>query len=195
MNEYVFFYRDNVNNQSRDCVAYLDINDLQNRHVNCDNCFIIHGANYSKSFNGEAPYENVTTILSKQEYDSLIRRGETKVDIQPIIEKLLSYENEVLFEQIVEEEKEYLCEEYSLSKDDVEEIFDNYSLDYRDRGIVYNVWNSIEDFGYDMAEAYDYIGGYDPISRYFDYVKFGEDLVEENDYYELKNGRIVGLNY
>ena len=42
-----------------------------------------------------------------------------------------------------------------------------------------------------------YIKDDDPISsKYFDYEKFGEDLVEDNEHFmELYDGRVVSLSY
>ena len=78
-----------------------------------------------------------------------------------------------------------------------EKIFNEYYLDYRDRGIIGSVFSDSSDLGYEEAWSLGYIKNGDTISeRYFDYDKFGEDLVNEDEnYLELDDGRVVSLNY
>ena len=74
--------------------------------------------------------------------------------------------------------------------------FDEYYLDYRDRGIVGCVFDNTSDLGYEEAWQLGYIKNGDTIAeRYFDYEKFGEDLLEDENYFELSDGRVVTLNY
>ncbi|KKK70607.1 hypothetical protein LCGC14_2922280, partial [marine sediment metagenome] len=114
-------------------------------------------------------------------------------DIEPIFVKLEGKENEKLFEEIIEEEKEYLKEEYYLSDKEVEEIFDNYYLGYRDRGIVGRIYEDVEELGQEEAETY--IENLSNFSKYFDYEAFGQDLVSGDNYLELSSGRCVHLCY
>lgn len=87
-------------------------------------------------------------------------------------------------------------DEYDISEEDVEEIFENYRLDYRDRSIIGYIYSNTSELGYDEAFDLGYIKPGDVISeRYFDYEKFGEDLLEEEQYMELSDGRVVCLNY
>ena len=117
--------------------------------------------------------------------------------IQPIYDKLLSEENEKFFEAIIEEEKEYLMDEYNLDEEDIDTIFDNYGLDYRDRAVVGYVYDDAHDLGYNEAYNLGYINDNDSIaSRYFDFEAFGEDLVSEDECFcELADGRVVSLCY
>lgn len=62
------------------------------------------------------------------------------------------------------------------------------------------LWGTVYEDYYELGENEAWSLGYtsqsasEIISRYFDYEKFGEDLVEENDgYVELDDGRIVYL--
>ena len=109
----------------------------------------------------------------------------------------MSDENEELFNEIIEEEKEYLMDEYNLDEDDIEQIFDRYYLDYRDRGIVGSVFDDTYDLGYETAWSLGCVNNDDSImSRYFDFEKFGEDLVNDDEnYLQLNDGRCVSLNY
>lgn len=96
-------------------------------------------------------FDNITSVLSKDEFVQLdqynkaihdIGYGITKGDeryqkgielynsIKPILDKLQSEENQTLFEQVQQEEKEYMMEEYSLDEEEAEFIFNNYGLDY-----------------------------------------------------------------
>ena len=214
MREYIFLYKDNT--EDRDCCAYIE---ARAERFECGHYFgsvILHGACYSG--HDFADYDDIKTVLTEEEYNQLIKfnkdindlgYGITKGDerynkgielckaIQPIYDKLLSEENEEFFEQIQEEEKEYLMDEYNLDEDDIETIFDNYGLDYRDRAVVGHVYDDTYDLGYETAWSYGYVGNGDSImDRYFDFEKFGEDLVNKDEYYcQLADGRCVSLMY
>ena len=194
MREYTFLFKENETND-RDCVRYIDLEDLKKNDVCIDGRFNVHGACYSMSLKEEdADYENITTILTEEEYKMLCNpKGK---DFTSIIEKLESEANAELFEQVIEEEKEYLMDEYNLDEDDIDTIFDNYGLDYRDRGIVGCVFDDACDLGYEEAYALGYVDTRNSIvERYFDFEKFGEDLLEEEQYMQLNDGRCVYLNY
>ena len=196
MKEYVFLYK--VNSNDRDCVAYMNLNDLKENHLCIDGKFNIHGACYCGSLGGayhNAKYENIKTVLTEEEYNLLCNpKGQ---DLTEIIKKLESEENEKLFAEIQEEEKEYLMEEYNLNEDDIEEIFDSYYLDYRDRAVVGCIFDDAYDLGYEEAWSCGYISNNenDIASRYFDFEKFGEDLLQDDPYIQLSDGRCVILNY
>ena len=193
MRKYTFLYKENTDD--RDCVAYIDLDDVKKKHLCIDGKFNIHGACYSMSLGGchhNVSYEDIKTILTEEEYNLLCNPDGT--DLTGIIEKLESEENQVLFEEVMEEEKEYLMDEYNLDEDDIETIFDNYGLDYRDRGVVGYVFKDAEDLGYEEAWSLGYVSNDDSIvSRYFDFEAFGEDLKDEENYCELADGRIVSL--
>ena len=194
MSKYTFLFKENGTND-RDCVKYVELKDLKENHICCDGKFNVHGACFSMSLKDDnMSYEDITTILTEEEFKTLCNpKGE---DLTSIIEKLESEENEELFEQIIEEEKEYLMDEYGFDEKDIEQIFDEYYLDYRDRGIVGCVFNDIYDLGYEEAYQLGYIDNRDSIvERYFDFEKFGEDLVEEEQYMQLNDGRCIYLNY
>lgn len=210
----VFLYKENT--EDRDCCAYVETR--LERFV-CGHYFskvVLRGACYS---GGDfAPYENIKTILTKDEYEQLVQFNEkitdlgcvtTKDDdrynkgielyevIQPIFDKLLSEENEELFKQVVEEEKEYLMSEYSLNEDDIDTIFNNYGLDYRDRAVVGHVFKDVYDLGYEEAWSLGYIDNRNSfMEKYFDFEKFGEDLANDSESYcKLTDGRYVYLCY
>lgn len=92
---------------------------------------------------------------------------------------------------------EYLKTEYDLSDRDIEEILNEYTEDFRDRSIVSYVYDNSEEVGREEAWQLGYIKDDDSISsKYFDYKKFGEDLVNDDEYFmELWNGRVVRLSY
>lgn len=183
----LFFFKENDTND-RDCVRYLDVDSLNRGYTSiCGACF---WGNF-----GHPAYENVTTILTEDEYNLVLGSGER--DMSTIIEKLRSEENDKLFEQVQQEEIEYLMDEYNLDEQEVCEIFDNYNGSYRDRGIIGTIYDDAYDLGYDMASGCGYIGRENEhiMERYFDFGKFGEDLLDDYDYYELSDGRVVSLNY
>lgn len=195
MKEYTFLFKDN--SEDRDCCAYVRIEDLKTAHRGIDGKFNIHGACYSKSLKN-VNFEDVKTILSEPEFDTLCNyNGE---DLTEIINKLLSEENEALFEEVQEEEAEFLRDEYALYEEELEAIFEKYYLDYRDRAVVGCVFKDAYDLGYEEAYSLGIIdnhmekSGFD-YDRYFDFEKFGEDLTEEESYCELPDGRIAYLCY
>lgn len=214
MRKYVFLYKENT--EDRDCCAYIE---ARAERWECNHYFgsvILHGACYSG--HDFADYEDIKTVLTEDEYNQLVKFnkdindlgcGITKGDerynkgielckaIQPIYDKLLSEENEEFFEQIIEEEKEYLMDEYNLDEDDIDMIFNNYCLDYRDRAVVGYVFDDTYDLGYEEAWSLGYVdSNNDSIaSRYFDYEAFGEDLANDEYHCKLADGRVVSLMY
>lgn len=211
---YLFLFREK-DSDDRDCWAYID---SRNPRFECNHYFgsiSLNGACYcGHEF---PPYENVETVLTEAEYNELIQfskaicdlgSGITKGDerynkgialtkvVQHIYDKLESEEAKEFQKKIIESEIEYMKDEYSLDDADIEKIFDEYYLDYRDRGIIGNVFKDVSELGYEEAWSLGYIEKGSVAERYFDYEKFGEDLVNENEsYLELDDGRVVYLNY
>ncbi len=194
MSEYVFLFKEK-NTKDRDCVKYIDLDDLKKNHLCCDGKFNVQGACFCRSLKDSiALYEDITTILTKKEYELLCNPcGD---DWQEIIQKLSSKENQELFEKVKQEETEYLMDEYGFDEEDVERIFENYYLDYEDRGVVGCVFTDAYECGYEEAVSIGYINNKDDVvSRYFDFESFGNDLLMGENYLELDDGRVVYLNY
>lgn len=195
---YTFLYKDNTDD--RDCVAYIDLKDLKENHLCCDGHFNKHGACYLMSLMDDGrygtPYEDIETIiLTEDEYHRLCNpEGQ---DLTGIINKLESDENQKLFQKVIEEEVNWMEDEYGLDKYDIKDIFDEYYLDYRDRGIIGCVFKDAYECGYEEAYSLGYIDNKNDLtSRYFDFEQFGEDLVRDDSYYcQLRDGRIVCLSY
>ena len=218
MKETVFLYKEN--SEDRDCVAYIEV---EPSRFECNHYFSgvgICGACYSS--HNFANFEDITTILTKAEYNQLLQFAEdikalgcgiTEGDeryikglelckaIQPVFDRLLSEENQALFEEIQAEETEFLMDEYGLTEDEVTDIFDNYSLEYRDRGVISCIFADEYDLGYEEAYSLGIIDGgmekhgFD-YGRYFNFEKFGEDLINDDErYYQLDDNRVVCLNY
>ena len=80
-----------------------------------------------------------------------------------------------------------------LTLKDIEDIFENYYLEYRDRGIINYVYDDVYDLGEEMIDSCYDLDDY--IKRYIDYEKFGNDLLLDDYYVELDDGRVVSLNY
>lgn len=203
-----------LDNNDRDEVKYIEF-----RGFECGHYFSglhIVGACFS-GFEKELrervvnDFESIKTVLTKEEFlhlfeldDKLESLGykiekdsekykkgiEIMQEYHDTIEKkLLSEENEQLFKKIVEEEKEQVKNEYNLSSEEVEEIFDNNPLDYQDKGIISAVYDNIDEF----VEEEKWSMGWNDFP-YFDDEKFAEDLLGNSGYYELENGRIVVYN-
>lgn len=189
---YTFLFKENDTN-NRDCVKYIKLKDLSAAPTPINHHYNIYGPCFSMSLKPKYDFDNITTVLSKDEFDVLCSGKYDESTMNSIIEKLNSDENKALFEQVQQEEIEFLMEEYSINEDDVEYIFDNYYLSYRDRGVVSYIFRSIEDAGYEEAHSLGYAT--DENDRWFDYEKFGEDLLNEEQYLELSSGAVVYMNY
>lgn len=164
-----------INENDRDCVKYIDTEEIG--AFECGHYFVglrINGACFSGYLEEikEQNFKNITTILTEEElkrlfeFDEKIRelgygivqgdkryqKGlEYKAEIQDIIDKLNGKDNEKLFEKVQEEEKEVLKKEYDLTDEDIDYIFDNYGLEYRDKCIIYKIKK-------DIVLAYEEVG-------------------------------------
>lgn len=187
------------NSDDRDCVKYMEFEGFE-----CGHYFgglYIEGAcfgGFEKEFRDlvENNFDKLETVLTKDEFMKLFELNDKIKDLgygidkdseryrqgvqilkeyQNTIEKrLLSEENKQLFEKVKNDEKEYIKKEYYLSDDEVNEIFDNYNLDYRDE----EKWS----LGYENQP-------------YFDDEAFGDDLLNSESYLELDSGKIVEYAY
>lgn len=198
-----FLYRTKAADD-RDCCAYIDIADLKRSQTCIDGKFNICGACYSMSLgrrysdhhNADLAYSEIDTILTEEQYNRLLnpKAGDDYTDI---IKALTSIEATEFAEEIFESEAEYIQEEYGLSYDEVMEAYHNYPGDYQDRAIIEYVYQDSSDLGY--AEMENYFASRNLsnfLMDYFDYEKFGEDLVNESRcYLELSSGMVVYLNY
>lgn len=213
MSKYIFLGKIK-NSDDRDCVIYMEFKGFE-----CNHYFAglrTSGACFSGRLNEiKDNIDNFESILTKEELlrlfeldkmlDDLgygIEKGSEKynkgIEIlneyeNTIGKKLASEENEKLFKKIIEEEKEIMKEEWNLTDKDIEDIFENYYLEYRDRGIINYVYDDVYDLGEEMIDSCYNLD--DNIKRYIDYEKFGEDLLSDDCYVELDDGRVVSLNY
>lgn len=66
-----------------------------------------------------------------------------------------------------------------------------YPVDYQDRSIIGTVFEDSEELGREEAYSLGYVKEGELTERYFDFEKFGEDLIEEEMYQELESGKCV----
>jgi hypothetical protein len=141
---------------------------------------------------GNFQYEEVETILTKEEFDILANRETiTKETLQTIIDKLYSDENENLLSRIVNRELEYLQEDYDLSDDEIEEIKNKVSHKYYlDRNCICQIYDNYEELGqYIISEFYEIP---DNLLPYFKAEDLGYDVVnEDTKYMVMDDKRIV----
>lgn len=199
----------------RDCVYYVEFCEFE-----CEHYFgglHLSGACFS-GFEDEFKeiiandFDKLETILTKDEFIKLFelndkikalgygigrdsekyKKGMQIIEVykNTIEKKLLSEENEQLFEKVINDEKEYVKKEYYLCDNEVNEIFDNYGLEYRDRAIVVAVFSDRDE----MIEEEKISFGYEN-QPYFDDEAFGNDLLNDESYLELENGKIVEYAY
>ena len=217
MKDYVFLLR-LKDEEDKDAVKYLD---LDTGKFECNHYFAglrISGACFS-GFEAELKkekFENFETILTKEEIEKLwafdekihqlgynITEGDEKYkkglkyneEIKNIIAKLLSKENQEFFKKIQENEKEILKNEYNCTDEEIEEIWDNYNQDYRDRSIVSYIYENFDEFAEETADSYCAVES-EISKKYFDYEAWGNDLLENDEYYyQLDSGRVIMYSY
>lgn len=203
------------NTDDRDCVFYVEIAGFE-----CGHYFggvRLHGACFSGYYEElrdrvENNFDSLETIFTQSEFKELfalndelkslgygIEKDSDKYNkgielinkIEQLCDKLISGDNEELFNLIIEEEKEYCMQEYNLTQEEIDDIFDNYNGDYKDRAIICAVYKDKEDLFRDCAfsgllnideELIDYIN----IDSYVD-----DNILCSEYYYELDDGRIV----
>lgn len=163
----------------------------------------------------EEQYEFMETILTLEEMKQLIvysnEIGKLKCgievgdeeyhkgiklidDILPVFNKLRSDEGQELFKKIVEEEKEFLQEEHHLDDEDIDRIFNEYSLPYADRGIVGRVYEDVEEIGEEWLDDVDDCPEH--LKRFINLHDYGFYIVDgDSSYITLVDGRVVHLNY
>ena len=213
MAKYVFLYRV-ANSDDRDACAYIETRNGEAR-FSCNHYFSgvnIHGACY---FGGShEPFENIETVLTADEYNKLwqidseidalgsgITKGDDRykkgialcAELQTIIDKLQSDEGQRFFADIVADEKQRIMDEHNLTEDEADDIFNTYGMDYQDRAIVAAVWNDTTELAEEFAE--DCLDIPDNLKQYFDYTKLGDDMLNDGNYYELSDGRVVEFAY
>lgn len=142
---------------------------------------------------GKFQYEDVETILTKEEFDTLANRIPiSKEKVRTIIDKLDSDENEDLLNTIVDRELEYLKVKYNLSDNDIDNIKKDLEEKkyYIDRNCICHVYNSYEELGeYIIKESYKIS---DDILPYFNVYDFGYNVVDsEARYMVMRDYRIV----
>ena len=142
---------------------------------------------------GNFQYEDVETILTKEEFDTLANRIPiTKEKVQTIIDKLYSDENEDLLNTIVDRELEYLKVKYNLSDNDIDNIKNDLDAKkyYIDRNCICHVYDNYRELGqYIIDEFYDIPQN---LLSYFKVGDFGYDVVDEDArYMVMDDDRIV----
>lgn len=205
----IFLYRVK-DSDDRDRCCYIEP-----PHFECNHYFSSvqpQGACYS---GGEfEPYDKIETVLTKSEYELFlmlsdqlrclgfgITQGDERyqkgmslcADLQFVFDKLNSPEGYSFFEQIIESEKEYLEDSEDLTRDEIDEIFDAYPLEYQDRSIFGSIYEDYEELGEDEAFQLGLFHDNDFAERYFDYEKFGEDIADDESHCRLSSGRIAYL--
>ena len=196
-------------NLVKDEIMYLDTE----IGFECDHYFSgLHLCN-GGAWGGNFPsYNDIETVLTKEEYNELINlnnelhnlgygivKGDARYikglilidNINHIINKLIdSEENEKLYNELIKEEIEYLKDEYYFDDEDVEIIFE--TTKYKDRSIIGCVYSDVYEFAEEEIDSCFNVD--DSIKSYIDYEKFGNDAIDGYNYIEISRGRIVMLN-
>ena len=209
----VFLYREKESS-GRDCCAYIDNNP---QRFECGHYFgsvILYGSCYSGK--DWPKYEAIETVLTEKEFDALkqfsaaikklgygIEQNSNRYQeglrlcesIKPVYDKLNSDIADEFYRDIVEDEKKIAMQDYDFTEQQVNEVFANYPLcdSYQDKSIVGAVYSDrtelAEDFCYNMGSFIDESASF--LENYIDFEKLGSDLLEEECYHELDDGRCV----
>lgn len=191
MRRYRFIGTDKNYPSDRDAFIYIDVSYTSPMRT-------AHGACYCKTM---PEYKDIDTPLSEEEWKHLWELSNqslgTTEKYMELIRFIDEFEQREEVKQIFEDEKEFIKDEFGLSDGDLEDIFNEYGLDYRDRGIIDTVFSSYEEYGAEEADAFELIpNGYEAVfSLCFDFEKFGKLLKQDYGSVELDDGRIVTLNY
>lgn len=190
----IFTFHDKNNNTS----YYIDTKQLtlfidDNFSLNCLSSGFGCGSHSSWERIGNFQYEDVETILTKEEFDTLANRIPiTKEMAQTIIDKLYSDENEDFLNTIVDRELEYLREEYNLSYNDIDNIKNDLEAKkyFLDRKCICHIYDSYDELGqYIIDEFYDIPQN---LQSYFKVEDLGYDVVDEDArYMVMDDNRIV----
>lgn len=196
--------------EDRDCLMYISTTPSS---FVCEHYFSNLSLGNASS-GGEAidkiEFENIKTFLTEREFEKLktfskeiselgfgITKGDERYNkgeelisnIQPIFDKLNSKAAIDFQNKIIAEEIEYIKEEYNIEEDEIKAIFELTS--YKDRSFISSIYEDIEDLAYEEAFSLGYATKEN--ERWFDFETFGEELLEDENYYELSDGRVVLL--
>jgi hypothetical protein len=80
-----------------------------------------------------------------------------------------------------------------VSDEDLETIFNEYYQEYRDRAVVNYVYDNVEDLGRSRAEDFGVVEEH--YEQYFDFEEFGSDLLNDEEYIKLSDGRVASVSY
>lgn len=204
------------NSDDRDCVFYVELRGFECNHYFgglslCGACFSGYYDEFKERV--ENDFDTLETIYTKEEMQELFRLNdelkslgygiekdsdkynkgvEILNKINCMLDKLKSGDNEELFQNIIEEEKEYCMQKYNLSREQIDDIFDNTKDDYEDRSIICAVYEDKEDLFKDLVFNGLLPEIDDDLIDYIDIDNYVEDKVLIYDcYYELDDGRIV----
>lgn len=216
MSKYLFLYKEN-NTDDRDAIKYIDVDGLDK--LKCGHYFSgirICGACFSQDLKlNEIDFDNITSILNKEEFTKLAEYDKNihflgygldkqpekqeqallfYKDIEDIIEKLKSVVNMDLFDQVQQDEKEFIYNEFNITPDEVQEIFNAYNLDYKDRAIIGAIYSDFYELGEDTFELCEHKIP-DFVRDCINFEELGEKVANDEFYYILDDGRIIYLNY
>lgn len=191
MNIFAFHYKNN------NVSYYIDIKELQEFiddkfPLDCLSSGFGCGSHSSWERIEKFQYEDVETILTKEEFDTLANRIPiTKEMVQTIIDKLNSDENEDFLDKIIDRELECLKEEYNLSDNDINNIKDYVPKKYfLDRKCICQIYDSYEELGeYIIDEFYNIPHN---LLSYFNTSDFAYDVIQDNaNFMVMDDYRIV----
>ena len=187
----LFVYREL--NRHRDCCCYFpdDVQIGSNTIIGPCFSYTFGSASLGRNHDGFLDYDEIETYLTRDEYEEVLQNGVS----EKTIEALTSPAALNFAEEIREDERYAIMDEFRFDETDLNLIFDSYTDDYWDRGIIGSIFDSWTELAENEAWELGYVdGGLE--DRYFDYDAFADDLKDNDEsLVELDDGRVVRLNY
>ena len=176
------------NTTDRDACFYIE-----NDHRDICGHLIFSGACYSGYYDEikqNIENDNVNSFLTREE---LLEFLDKKDKFQYYIDKLTSYNGVEFKNKIMKEEQEILKKEYNLTDNDIIDILDDYCQDYEDRAIVCGIYENAEQLASEIVcHCYDVDSAVMP---YINFEDMGEDILNNDTYLRLSDGRIICYSY
>ena len=188
--EIVFAFKDiSPNADERDCVSYVEI--INGKvHTDVTGQIIIMGPCYSSRLDKNANYKDYETVLNEEQFNAFKERTCSDEMIEQISNVLCSEENKDLIEKVKNDELETIASMCRVSKEDAEDIVDDYPLNngYFDRGIC-SCYDDYDNFFDELIYEY---GSDDWL---IDFLLDNNNNDELEEYFEIAKDSGSGVNY
>lgn len=189
MSKYVILYR--IKDEYDGC-RYIELDNDGTIHLDYKGSPIVSNARCMMRIDED--FEDIETWVTKDVFD---RMKNTNGDdtFSDVVDMIANGEHEEFETYVRESEIEKMCDEYGFDEDDAKDImkfYGYYDNSYFDMSIISYVWNDAYDIAKNYIDEFCNIESF--LTSYIDYDGLGEAIIEDGDYYELFDGRVVQYN-